>query len=54
MNPEKKKEKKRIENEVVWWRHMEEARQLELQVMADGEGLQANQASGDKSRVGTE
>ena len=33
---------------------MEEASWLEVQVMVDGEGLQANQASGDKSRVGTE
>ena len=54
MNPEKKKEKKRIENEVVWWRHMEEVRQLELQVMAGGEGLQANQAGGDRLGVGAE
>ena len=43
----KKKKKKRIENEVVWWRHMEEASRLEVQVMAGGEGFQANQAGGD-------
>ena len=48
MNLEKRKKKKRIENEVVWWRHMEEARRLEAQVMAGGEGLQANQADGDR------
>ena len=46
MNPKKKrKEKKKIENKVVRWRYMEEARRLEAQVMAGGEGLQANQAS---------
>ena len=33
---------------------MEEARRLEAQVMADGEGLQANQAGSDRSRVGAE
>ena len=46
--PRKKKEKKRIENEVVWWRHMEEVKRLEAQVMAGGEGFQANQAGGDR------
>ena len=33
---------------------MEEARSLEAQVMASGEGLQANQANGDRSGVGAE
>ena len=33
---------------------MEEARSLEAQVMASGEGLQANQASSDRSGVGAE
>ena len=30
---------------------MEEARRLEVQVMAGGEGLQANEAGGDRSEV---
>ena len=33
---------------------MEEVRQLELQVMAGGEGFQANQAGGDILGVGAE
>ena len=33
---------------------MEEARRLEAQVMAGGEGLQANQVGGDRSRFGAE
>ena len=43
MNPEKKKKKKKKEkeNKVVRWRHIEEARWLEVQVMAGDEGLQA-------------
>ena len=44
MNPKKRKKKRKekkrnIDNEMVWWRHMEEARQLEVQVMAGSEGL---------------
>ena len=31
---------------------MEEARRLEVQVMAGGEGFQANQAGGDRLEVG--
>ena len=55
MNPKKKeKQKKKIEKEVVQWRHMKEARRLEAQVMAGGEGLQANQVGGDRSRFGAE
>ena len=33
---------------------MEEARRLEAQVMADGEGLQTNQVDGDRSGIGAE
>ena len=33
---------------------MEKARPLEVQMMADGEGLQVNQAGGDRSEVGGE
>ena len=50
MNPEKKnkKKKKEKENEVVRWGHIKEARWLEVQVMAGGEGLQATQANNDR------
>ena len=50
----KKKKKKEGENEVVRWKNMEKARWLEVQVVADDEGLQANQAGGDRSEVGGE
>ena len=43
------KKERKIENEVVRWRHMEEARQLKVQVMVGGEGLQANLGGGDRS-----
>ena len=38
-------------NKEVRWRRMEEARWLEMQLMADGEGLQANQAGSDRLEV---
>ena len=62
MNPEKKmkrtqkkkRKKKEGENEVVQWKNMEKVRWLEVQVVASGEGLQANQADSDRSEVGGE
>ena len=36
-NHVEQKKKRKIENEVVRWRHMEEARRLEVQVMAGGD-----------------
>ena len=38
-------------NKEVRWRRMEEVRWLEMQLMADGEGLQANQAGSDRLEV---
>ena len=43
MNPERERERERErENEVVRWKNMEKARQLEVQMMAGSEGLQVN------------